>query len=285
VAAAFSFNYDNGVRFHLLPDKRAALNERADFMENKFRIGATIAQSFEIWGRNIVAFCLVYLVVTLPGMFFEYFSGIAAFSVGEPDSQLPLAQSSNFWVLYGGVLLLQFFFEYLAAATVVYGATQYMRGHRFSIGECFIRGLSVLLPVVGVALLYTVFMAFGFLLLVIPMFFIAIIYWVCIPVAVVERPGVLASFSRSRELTHGNRWRIFGLFLFYIAVAAVLSAIIGVVFVALPAGGGLLFYMVIDFFSRVLLGSFFAVVLGVTYYNLRIEHEGVDIQELATVFD
>ncbi len=42
--------------------------------------------------------------------------------------------------------------------------------------------------------------------------------YVAVPVCVIEKQGVIASLSRSRALTKGYRWQIFGLFLLVMVI-------------------------------------------------------------------
>ena len=258
-------------------------------MEEKFRAGATIAQSFAVWGRNIAPFTLLYLLLTLPGALLSFYSGIGSLDSAQPDPNLPPVESGSFWLLFLLVYLFQLFLAYLAAGAVIYGTVQDLRGRRVGLGECFSKGLSVLLPVVGVALLFTVFAGIGMLLLIIPMFFIVVIYWVCIPVAVVERPGVFASFARSAELTKGNRWRVFGLFLLYLVIFFGISLVIGVGLGALllfdTSGTSEGLTYLINYLVQSVVGALYAVMLGVSYYRLRVDREGVDIDQIAGVFD
>ena len=69
--------------------------------------------------------------------------------------------------------------------------------------------------------------------LVIPGLVLSTIWWVAIPVAVVERPGTVASLRRSSELTKGVRWRIFGLFVAYLLVLFGGLSLVGIVLFAL----------------------------------------------------
>ena len=47
----------------------------------------------------------------------------------------------------------------------------------------------------------------------IPGLIIYTVLWLVVPVAVVERPGIVASLRRSSMLTKGYRWQIFGMVL------------------------------------------------------------------------
>ena len=67
---------------------------------------------------------------------------------------------------------------------------------------------------------------------------VAVMFWVAIPAAVVERPGILASLQRSRDLTRDNRWKLFGtlvvLVVFNIGPGYILEKFLGVGVVHAP---------------------------------------------------
>lgn len=61
---------------------------------------------------------------------------------------------------------------------------------------------------------------------------------VAVPSLVADRTGVFGAFSRSAELTRGNRWRIFALFVVVWIIAMVIGAVIGGVTLAVTFGSG-----------------------------------------------
>jgi hypothetical protein len=80
----------------------------------------------------------------------------------------------------------------------------------------------VLLRLMGVSVLFAIGVAIGFVLLIIPGLWLLAMWAVVAPVMVVERPGVLAAFGRSRELVRGNGWAVFGVIvLVYVIVLAI----------------------------------------------------------------
>jgi hypothetical protein len=110
-------------------------------------------------------------------------------------------------------------------------------------------------------------------------------------VAVIERPGTLASLTRSSDLTKGFRWRIFGLIIAFMIVAFALAILAGVI-----AGGalGLLggseetlerHVAVIEWLWTALAMAAQATLSAVGYYDLRVAKEGVEIGDIAAVFD
>ena len=147
-------------------------------------------------------------------------------------------------------------FTLLLSATLVYGTISELRGSRAGIGECISRGFGQLFPVVAVGLLVAVTFIGTILLFILPgmvyglILFVnvpiavlaginvAVMFWVAIPAAVVERPGILASLQRSRDLTRDNRWKLFGtlvvLVVFNIGPGYILEKFLGVGMVHAP---------------------------------------------------
>jgi hypothetical protein len=142
-----------------------------------------------------------------------------AVAVARPDTSTN-ANSIPAW-LYGAGLLV--FIVYmliysLALATSLAGGT-YLQER--PIREAFKRALTRLFPFVIVYLLVSLSVVFGTLLLIIPGVFLAILFALALPVAVLEDRGVIESLSRSVELTAGHRLNIFlsGLLLAMMVVA------------------------------------------------------------------
>jgi hypothetical protein len=94
------------------------------------------------------------------------------------------------------------------------------------------------------------------------------IWAVVAPVVVLERPGVLAAFGRSRALVRGNGWQTFG-------VVLILALLVQLVAVALDAsaesastGVGIVVRVVIG----VLIGPVSSLAAAVLYFELRRLH-------------
>ncbi len=81
------------------------------------------------------------------------------------------------------------------------------RGH--SVSDLLRSVEPVLLPLMAVSVLFAVGVAIGFVFLIVPGLILLTFWSVVAPVTVLERPGVLAAFGRSRELVRGNGWPVF----------------------------------------------------------------------------
>ncbi len=82
------------------------------------------------------------------------------------------------------------------------------------------------LPLLGIYILCALGWFLTALLLLIPAFIFAVVFSVVVPAYVAEKPGFFGAFARSRDLTRGHRWGIFGMWLlimivFYLIIGAV----------------------------------------------------------------
>lgn len=142
------------------------------------------------------------------------------------------------WVFDEGVLTLVAVVVSLVLATLYEGmVVQLVRdvqdGRRDNtVGELFGSVSPVLLPLIAVSILAGLGIGIGFLLLIVPGLILLTLWSVAAPVLVIERPGVLGAFGRSRELVRGYGWPVFGtivlVFLLVIA-ASIAAALIGLV--------------------------------------------------------
>jgi hypothetical protein len=169
----------------------------------------------------------------------------------------------------------------LCQSAITYGAFQGMRGRDIQIGEAFGRAVRRLLPVIGAVIAVGIAVAIGFILLVVPGMIFWTMFYVAVPVCVVERLGPVASLGRSRELTKGYRWRIFGLALLLVLISGMvlgIQKVLNVTVGGIPAivGDGLL---------QVVFLAFQLIVYAVAYHDMRVDKEGIDIEQLASVFD
>jgi hypothetical protein len=122
----------------------------------------------------------------------------------------------------------------------------------------------------------------GFFLLIVPGVMAITMLFVVIPVCVVEGLGPGASIKRSRELTKGQRWRILGIYLapaIVITICNLLLQRIGLRVFGMPG------YAAGSFLVAAAGGSYQAIANIVTYHDLRAVKEGLQIEQLAAVFD
>jgi hypothetical protein len=248
----------------------------------EFRIGEVIGKGFQVLFRNFGAFAVISLLVTLPALLFELavMDDMAALETASPEQAHAAAGNV---LLYSFVaIVIQVIAGGIAAGALTYGALQDLRGRKAGFGECLGRGLALILPVLGVSIVAGLGMAIGFLFFFIPGIILAVMWWVAVPAMVVERPGVFASLKRSAALTKGSRWRIFGLMLI---VGGVVILIPFLVEFLIATALGMAISTFLSWLVNAFITSFSAVLAAVGYYHLRTVREGVEIDEIAKVFD
>ncbi len=245
----------------------------ASAAQDQFRIGAVIRQSLAVLRSNAVPFGVLYLTVNAP-------SSIYALTLaGTPE--IDTAPGLNILTLVETLL------GVVVTAAVTYSTIRELRGWRVDFAEFAVRGMAQGGAAIKVALLSGVLVLLGFVALVIPGLVLSTIWWVAIPVAVVERPGTVASLRRSGELTKGVRWRIFGLFVAYLLVLFGGLSLVGIVLFALIDDIVLADWLWTITGWAWVAGAMAlqAVLVAVSYYHLRVAKEGTGIEEIAAVFD
>jgi hypothetical protein len=163
-------------------------------------------------------------------------------------------------------------------------------GKRATFGESLSTAVRVVLPLIGLSILFAIGIGIGFILLLIPGIILMLMWSVAVPALVIERQGVFAAFSRSAELTKGAKWKILGLFLVIGVCYWLLSYVAGLVGFgtynsATATAGGLTTGNLI---GGIVVGTVFNALWGTIqpslYVELRQWKEGDSIGNLEQVF-
>lgn len=245
-----------------------------------FDIGRVIQRTFDSIRQNIVTFLVAaLLLVGLPSLVMVY--GQSVVMLSQNVTGLGLAAAG--WLLYLiGVYVLQ--------GLVIKVTVARFNNKTMSIGEAFEAGFKVVLPLLGVAIVVGLGVMLGFILLIVPGIILAVIWSVATGAVVVEGRGVGDALQRSRDLTRGYRWEIFGLGVIMVVASTIIGIAVGGVSAA--TGGGfmagstnLFVNMVTSAVSNILNAVIGAAGVGALYYELRSVKEGVGPEQLASVFD
>jgi uncharacterized membrane protein len=244
------------------------------FAESDFRVGRVLNRTSSVLSRNFLPFFVVTACANLPSVLL--FKGAETAAPGTSEAVLRGALMMVVSIVLVVVL------STLSQAIVLYGAFQDMRGRQVNLTESLQVGLRRFFPIIGLAICMALLGGLGFLLLIVPGVILLTMWFVATPVCVVEQLGPLRSMGRSRQLTKGHRWKIFGLMLILIIVSSVASQTISL---ALTAMGGLMLAVIGEVLWNGVWGAFYAIAVVVTYHDLRVAKEGIDIEQIAAVFD
>lgn len=236
----------------------------------EIRLGRIFDRTTAIYMRNFVPFSLVTLVASLPPLLLMGGASSTAFN---PNLGVGT-------ILF--VSLLAAALGLLSQAILIYAAFQDMRGRPVNLSESINIALARLGPILGLTILTVFGIGFGFMLLVIPGVMLLVRWFVGVPACMVERLGPWDSLKRSSQLTEGHRWKIFGIILLLYIAAGIVSQVITV---ALAFLGGFIAATVASLIWNTIWTAFFATFVVVTYYELRSAKEGIDIEQIASVFD
>jgi hypothetical protein len=236
--------------------------------EGTFRLGDVFGKSFAVYGRHFIAFVALTVCANIPSYMFGW--GVAA-----PTHSFEFEGWGLLAVPVGIVC------GTIANGAMTYGVVQDLRGAPVSIGEAVAVAARRFLPMIGVAITSGILTSLAFILLIVPGWMVMCMYFVVAPVCVAEKAGVGASLSRSRYLTKGCRWQIFGAFIL-IAILGGMSS--GIAAVATSAVGGI-GAMIVGYGVQAIFGAFGAVLAAVLYYQLRVAKEGIDLAKIASVFE
>jgi hypothetical protein len=241
-------------------------------------VGMILGDAFNTTIANIIPFFIIALILQLPKLYWDYVTLFES-SGTEPDLEdADLATIINH--------LLRWFVWYvlglISQAAMVFGTISYLSGHRVSATTCLSEGLSRIIPVIGVAFLLSLLIGLGTLFFIIPGIVFVCVYYVAIPVAVMETPGLTGALRRSAALTNGHRWTLFFtiLVLFLIAFLIVpLTSFTDEVGKITKAS------WMMRVCVNVFIGAVGSVCSAVAYVRLRERKEGVDLAEMTKVFD
>ncbi len=233
----------------------------------EFRVGAVLARSLGVMRNNFGPFSVLSILFLAAPLVLALMLVPLLAGLDEGATILP-------------VVLIWPLLYFMLSAVLMYGTISDLRGKRATVGESLRWVLGLVFPIIGISIVATLGIFAGLLLFVVPGLILLTMWWIAVPAAVAERTGVGASLRRSAELTSGYRWQVFGILISVYVVQMLLEFVADGVF-----GGveilGTLFTLLISLFMLVL----YAVVSAVIYHDLRILKDGVDVEDIARVFD
>lgn len=232
-------------------------------------VGSLLSQTFGVYFRNLIPFLLLGVVTTAPWVALQFYSRTA-----DPRSGLPLSIVS---------LVVQMLMSQLLTGALCFGVVQQLRGEKAGIGEILSHGLQSLFRVLGTGLLVGLLVGLG-ILLIVPGIWLAVRFFVAVPVTVMEGKAGGSAMERSSALVRGSGWKIFGA-LFLLGIVYVI--VLGVAFFLwvtpsreAPMDLPLAFGAVLS----VVVGTFYSTLMGVAYFQLRMGKENVDAGQIAAIF-
>jgi len=174
-------------------------------------------------------------------------------------------------------------------------AHYYVDGERPDVGASLRAALTRFFPLLGMTILFALGVLGGTLACLLPGVFLYVAWTVAAPALIMEGAGPSGALGRSLRLIRPRWWPTFGLLLLVLLITSIASQIISIPLNLIFGGGGGLFGSVDpDDLTRSVVASgvagvvtglltqpFAAIVTVVLYVDLRVRHEGFDVQVLA----
>jgi hypothetical protein len=231
-------------------------------------IGRLIAKALSIVAHNL-----------LPILFITTLAYVPLLAVAVLD-QAPLGFGQLSYFTWPTRLMIQS----LATGMMSGGILRAAAGGKVELASCFRMSSRTVLSVLGTALVTSVLTFLAAFAAGIPALIAMCVLYVAVPVAATEERGVRAALRRSRELTRGVRWSIFGATLLMGIVSTVVQVFVLQLFAGTVPGftifGSLAFEL-----SGIPFAAVTATMVTVVYHDLRAQQGDTLTENLAEVFD
>lgn len=247
---------------------------------SNFDLGRVVQQTFQSIRSNWAIFAIMSIIlVGFPSLIQVY--GQTELINGQTSSGF--TYSAIGWVTW-------FIGAYVLQGMVVKVTVTGLGGTSMTLGAALEAGIKLFLPLLGLGIVAGLGAGLGFLLLIVPGVILSIMWSASTGAIVVEGRGVFESLQRSRDLTRGYRWQIFGLMVVYVLVTLIIGALVGGIGAA--TGGNFIdgssntaVNMAVTALSNILNSVVGAAGVAALYYELRSVKEGVGPEQLAAIFD
>lgn len=238
---------------------------RADIRAMTF--AEILDQSFSQLRSNFVLLVGIAAVFNVPSAIIqsEFMQPVAG--------ELP---GTTFWTGWSAVMLIAFIGMPWSQLAITWSISETALGRSATFSGAYEATFSRYPAYIGTVLLAGLGVVLGMFLLVLPGFYLMVLWLLLGPVVVIEGIAGPRALGRSRELIKGNWWRSFGIFMLAAILAALVSGGFQYVFAFVPFVGGILNGLVAS-----VAFAFSSLVLVSLYFDLRCRHEDFDLQLLA----
>jgi uncharacterized membrane protein len=246
-----------------------------------FRMGDVLSRSISVFSQNFFLYFAIFLSTGIPVAVVIAVLGVNV----NPMLTTPMtgARSGNSLVpALGAGLFIIVLLLLLAQTVIMHLAFQKMSGRPANFGTSLRHAFTRFLPTIGTLLWAAVIIFLWSLLLIIPGIIVGFGMVVAIQACLIEDLGPMAAVRRSRELTKGHRWTIFGIYLVFSVVNGIVLAIFQMI--TLRVFGPMVSSFVYGLLSLAV-QSYVPVLAVAIYHDLRVAKDGIGPGNFAAVFD
>jgi Membrane domain of glycerophosphoryl diester phosphodiesterase len=251
-------------------------------------LGEILDRTFSLYRRNFLLFIGITAIPQLMVLAFNLAQTLWKGSLGSKAAPGQMIAMGAVLVIVGLAGVIVYFVAYLFAhGATVYAVSDLYLGRSTSIGASLrrMRGQAGLL--FGVLFLNGLATLAGFILLIIPGFYVACRLITAVPAALLEQLGPSESLSRSFALTKDNAGRAFVIYVLYFALfygffLLLVGPFLFAIALSVKNPEMLRTWQALSqfgsFFATTLVTPFFTIATAVFYYDLRVRKEAFDLQ-------
>ncbi len=258
------------------PPPEGAAHPASDIPERD--LGQLIGKTLSVYRKAFIPLFIIALIPQIPT--------VLGFMLGQsPGGAGDLTGANNPQFNAGTDVflpILAFLLSIPSTAAAVFCVGQALTGRKVDVVTGYSRAFGVIGPTAMVTMIMTLSMIFLVVTIIgIPLFFYLLVIWFfAIPAVVFEGMGGIDALKRSRQLTRGSRWRLFGIGIVFTLLIIALGIVGGVVSFVLVFISPKLFAICLVVISALVIPIYY-VGSVLVYVDLRVRKEGYTLQALS----
>jgi hypothetical protein len=253
-------------------------------------VGDILDRGLKLLLARLPTYYAIDLLVLAPVLLVQL--ALPLLQMGQPQT----GQNAALQAVVGGliVLLLTLILQPIASAAILHIVAQEFIDQRAGMGDALRFALHRFGRLFMASFLAGLLIMLGFLLCFVPGLLFAVWYVFVGQVVIVEGlKGDNSALRRSKELTSGYRWRVFGMFVLFLIIGTVLGVAIGLLQRVFPASEQVMtgagprlipnfrnqaIQTVLGTLLNILVQTYSAICFTLLYFDLRIRKEGFDLE-------
>jgi len=228
--------------------------------------------SIQLFRRHYPTFVMLAAIAIIPYLVVLWLSGFMSLVAGVKPIGPQIGLGSMTGLLISLTLLWSYVFK---GAVIVAASDAYLKG-TVDPGRAIATTWSRAWALMGAAILLGIAMFFGAFAILIGAIYLYLRYFAVAPVLLLEGTDTTNAFHRSRDLSRGFKWRIFGTMLLSWLILWAVFIGLEVVVAFLPVSP--LARQVVNPVAQILVSPLVLIVLTVLYYDQRVRKDGFDLE-------
>jgi hypothetical protein len=252
--------------------------------------GELLDRTFSLYRSHFGLFLGIF---ALPHLIVLGFQCLGA-ATRSPGTQLANALIAMVWAF--GALALQVVVGSASQAATVVAVSEVHLDRPAGVADSFLKVKGQIPGVIGLSLLVGLVAGVASLAFIVPGIYLFVMWSLAVPAKILENKGITDAMSRSSDLTQGNRWRIFIIWLLFFVLSLGVGFLLRWPVEALAGVSSMMALqrstfiwqvglLVSTFISECLVGPLLTIAMSLVYYDERVRKEAFDLQLMMMTMD